>query len=69
MKSKQLIGLLLQLIDPETGKDVAKGETGEVCCRGPQVMKGYLKNKQATDDMIIDGWLHTGQGQLCLLYN
>ena len=30
----------------------------EVTCH--QVMKGYLKNPKATEDMIRDGWLHTG---------
>lgn len=34
---------------------------GEVCYRGPNVMKGYWKNEQATRDMIdAEGWLHTG---------
>ena len=51
---------LLQLIDPETGTDVARGETGELCCKGPQVMKGYLKEWEATDEMVHDGWLFTG---------
>ncbi len=33
---------------------------GEVLIRGDHVMKGYYKNKVATDETIIDGWLHTG---------
>ena len=33
---------------------------GEVCVRGPSVMLGYYGNPQATDDVIVDGWLHTG---------
>jgi long-chain acyl-CoA synthetase len=48
------------VIDLDTGKTVGPGETGEVVLRGPQVMLGYLKNQSATDDMVKDGWLHTG---------
>ncbi|RYG56937.1 hypothetical protein EON66_01650 [archaeon] len=33
---------------------------GELCVRGPNVMKGYLHNATATNATIIDGWMHTG---------
>jgi len=39
---------------------VPLGETGEICVRGAQVIKGYLNRPEATEETIVDGWLHTG---------
>ncbi len=36
------------------------GERGELCARGPQVMKGYYNKKEETENVMIDGRLHTG---------
>ncbi len=51
-----------KIVDVETGEtEVAPGESGELLVRGPQVMKGYFNNPQATAETITaDGWLHTG---------
>lgn len=51
----------MRLVDPDTGADVAVGDPGEVWVRGPQVMKGYLNNPEATAATVDgEGWLHTG---------
>ncbi|MFO7307586.1 MAG: acyl-CoA synthetase [Pseudomonadota bacterium] len=52
----------LDVRDPETLAPVpADGETlGEVMFRGNVVMKGYLKNKAATDKAFAGGWFHSG---------
>jgi fatty-acyl-CoA synthase len=52
----------LAVMDPATMQDVpADGETlGEVVFRGNVVMKGYLKNKEATLEALTGGWFHSG---------
>ena len=50
-----------RIVDPASGRDLGPGEQGEICVRGPQIMKGYLGRPDATAAMIDkDGWLHTG---------
>ena len=50
-----------RIVDLDSGEEVPTGERGELCIRGPQNMKGYLDDPEATAAMIDpDGWLHTG---------
>ena len=52
----------LDVVDPQTMQPVPRdGKTlGEVMFRGNVVMKGYLKNKQASDEAFEGGWFHSG---------
>jgi len=45
---------------PIPGVDIQIAEDGEVLVKGPNVMVGYYKDEEATKQVIIDGWLHTG---------
>jgi acyl-CoA synthetase (AMP-forming)/AMP-acid ligase II len=50
-----------KIVAPETGVELATNQKGEIWIRGPQVMRGYLGNPQATSEMIDEhGWLRSG---------
>ncbi|MDR0807469.1 MAG: long-chain-fatty-acid--CoA ligase FadD [Enterobacteriaceae bacterium] len=44
----------------DQGEDVPAGEAGELWIKGPQVMKGYWNRPEATNEVLKDGWLSTG---------
>lgn len=54
----------IRLVDDD-GNEVAPGESGEMYVRGPQVMLGYLNRPEATQDILQDGWLATGDVARC----
>lgn len=50
-----------KIVDLETGtKEMPVGEEGELCIRGPQILKGYWNKPEETAKAIRDGWLYTG---------
>ncbi|HSP58438.1 MAG TPA: AMP-binding protein, partial [Halomonas sp.] len=57
---KPVAGTSVKAVDAE-GQDVPLGEPGELCVKGPQVMKGYWNRDEDTAQAIdADGWFHTG---------
>lgn len=52
-------GIEVAVLGPD-GAPVATGEVGEVCVRGPVVMRGYWENEEATAEAFRGAWYHTG---------
>jgi long-chain acyl-CoA synthetase len=54
-----LPGVEVRLVDTD-GQDVLSGDPGEILVRGPNVFAGYWREPDATERVLADGWLHTG---------
>jgi long-chain acyl-CoA synthetase len=44
----------------QDGRSLPAGTTGEICARGASIMRGYWKDAALTDEVLREGWLHTG---------
>lgn len=56
---KPIPGVELSIRDDD-GRELPAGATGEICIRGPNVMRGYWKQSEETAKALRDGWLYTG---------
>ena len=49
-----------RIVHPRTGRELKAGKIGELVIRGPQVMQGYWRRPEETEEALRGGWLHTG---------
>ena len=52
--------LEIKIVDPVTGQTLRRGEPGEFCTKGYSVMLGYWEQPDKTAEVLVDGWMHTG---------
>ncbi|WP_329071569.1 class I adenylate-forming enzyme family protein [Amycolatopsis sp. NBC_01480] len=50
----------LKVVGPDSEEPLPTGQEGEVCLRGPQMMRGYRNRPEDNAAALVDGWLHTG---------
>ena len=52
--------LEIKVVDPESDETLPRGVPGEFCTKGYSVMLGYWEQRDKTDEVLRDGWMHTG---------
>jgi fatty-acyl-CoA synthase len=52
--------LEIKVVDPVTGETLPRGQAGEFCTKGYSVMLGYWEQPDKTAEVLVDGWMHTG---------
>jgi len=52
--------LEIKVVDPVSGETLPRGQAGEFCTKGYSVMLGYWEQQDKTDEVLVDGWMHTG---------
>jgi fatty-acyl-CoA synthase len=52
--------LEIKVVDPATGRTLPRGEPGEFCTKGYSVMLGYWDDEERTAEVLVEGWMHTG---------
>ncbi|WP_425571974.1 AMP-binding protein [Pedococcus ginsenosidimutans] len=52
--------LEIKVVDPLTGETLPRGQAGEFCTKGYSVMLGYWEQPDKTAEVLVDGWMHTG---------
>lgn len=70
LRKPNSVGVPLPVIDvkyiDDDGKEVPVGQVGELCVRGPQILKEYFEKKEATEKTFAPGgWLKTGDLGKC----
>jgi long-chain acyl-CoA synthetase len=57
---REVSGVTVRVVDPETMEEVKPGEVGEIVAKGPNVMLGYWKRGPETEEALRGGYMHTG---------